>query len=129
MSYQQEPRADHPQRTRVIIIEDEPLIAESLRTVLTEAGFEIAGVARRVEKAVKMIESVACDVALLDANLGGVSASPAAAALRARDLPFLVLSGYTREQLQREFLGGTFIQKPYRTAQLIDGLNAILLKR
>ena len=120
---------DPAEPARVIIVEDEPLVAENLRDDLVEAGFEVVGVAPRVESALKLIEGTGFDVAIIDANLAGTSAAPAAAALSARGLPFMVLSGYAREQLQREFLGGTFIQKPYRTAQLIDGLNAILLKR
>jgi DNA-binding response OmpR family regulator len=129
MSDPRELLGDGPQRGRVIIVEDEPMIAENLRTVVVEAGFEIAGVAGKVEKALKLIENVACDAAILDANLAGVSASPAAAALSARELPFIVLSGYTREQLQREFSKGFFIQKPYRIAELVDCLNAILPPR
>jgi DNA-binding response OmpR family regulator len=117
------------QRARILIVEDEPLIAESLRTVLVEAGFEVAGIAGRVEKALQLIEKVGCDAAVLDANLAGASARPAAAALAAHETPFIVLSGYTREQLQPEFLGGVFIQKPYRASQLIDQLSAILAAR
>ena len=119
---------DRPQGVRVLIVEDEPLIAENLRTTLVEADFVIAGMASKVERALKLVESVDCDVAIVDANLAGVSAGPAAAALSARGRPFIVLSGYTREQLGREFSGGVFIQKPYTTAQLLDGLNGILPK-
>ncbi len=118
-----------PQRDRVLVVEDEPLVAEDLRTVLVEAGFEITGVATRVAKALSLIETVGCDAAIVDANLAGASAAPVAAALSARGLPFVVLSGYMREQLQSEFSGGCFIQKPYRLSELIAGLNAILLKR
>jgi DNA-binding response OmpR family regulator len=120
--------ADNPERVRVLIVEDEPLIAENLRTTLVEAGFEIAGMAARVEKALKLIESGACGAAIVDANLAGASAGPVAKALSARELPFIVLSGYTSEQLPREFSGGLFIQKPYRIAQLVEGLNALVIK-
>jgi DNA-binding response OmpR family regulator len=124
-----EKSVDAPRRARVLIIEDEPLIAENLRAILVDAGFEIAGVAGKVEKALRLIEKTGCDAAIVDANLGGVSAGPAAAALSAGKLPFIVLSGYTREQLPSEFSEAQFIQKPYRPSQLIDGLNAIVPKR
>jgi DNA-binding response OmpR family regulator len=120
---------DAPRRNRVLIVEDEPLVAEDLRAVLVDAGFEIAGVAFRVARALTLIESVGCDAAIVDANLAGVSAVPVAAALSARGLPFVVLSGYTREQLQSEFSGGFYIQKPYRLSELIEGLSSILRKR
>ena len=118
-----------PPRARVLIVEDEPLVAEDLRTVLVDAGFEIAGVAARVGTALSLIETVACDAAIVDANLAGASASPVAAVLSARGLPFIVLSGYTREQLQSEFSGGFFIEKPYRLTEVIDSLSTILPKR
>jgi DNA-binding response OmpR family regulator len=118
-----------PQSARILIVEDEPLVAEDLRTVLVDAGFEITGVAARVATALSLIETVACDAAIVDANLAGASASPVAAVLSARGLPFIVLSGYTREQLQSEFSGGFFIEKPYRLTEVIDSLSTILPKR
>ena len=118
------------QRTfRVLIVEDEPLIALGLEDVLIDAGFEIAGVAGKLDKALELIESGACDVAIVDANLAGVSASPAAVALAARGLPFIVMSGYSREQLQDVFPGAHFIQKPCRPEALIETLNTLLPSR
>ena len=120
---------DPEEPARVIIVEDEPLVAENLRDDLVEAGFEVVGVAPRVESALKLIEGTGFDVAILDANLAGTSAAPAAAALSARGLPFMVLSGYAREQLQREFSEAVYIQKPYRVRKLIDALNSLLHKQ
>jgi DNA-binding response OmpR family regulator len=120
---------DKQQHARILIIEDEPTLARDLQDLLVEEGFEIAGVAGRLEKALALIESVACDAAIVDVNLAGVSASPAASALAARGLPFIVLSGYSRDQVQGAFLGALFIQKPCRPAQLIQALNTIVLKR
>lgn len=114
--------------TRVLIVEDEPMIAFTLQDLLIEAGFEVVGVARRIEKALEQIGSTGFDVAIVDANLAGVSASPAASALAARGLPFIVLSGYSREQLQDAFPGAFFMRKPCRPAQIIQALNTIVLK-
>ena len=114
---------------RVLIIEDEPLIALSLEDVLINAGFQIAGLAGKLEKALALIESGACDVAIVDANLAGVSASPAAIALAALRLPYIVMSGYLPEQMQGDFPGAHFIQKPCRSELLVQTLNALLLDR
>jgi DNA-binding response OmpR family regulator len=114
---------------RVLIVEDEAMIALSLEDILVEAGFQIAGVVARLDKALALIESGACDVAIVDANLDGESASPAAVALAARGLPFIVMSGYLPEQMQGVFPGAHFIQKPCRTELLIQTLNALLLDR
>ena len=119
----------YPEPVRVLIVEDEPLVAENLRADLVDEGFEVVGVAARVESALRLIHGTGFDVAILDANLAGVSAAPAAAALSARRLPFMVLSGYAREQLQREFSDGLYIQKPYRVRKLIDELYSLLRGR
>src|SRR5271154_1650881 len=117
---------DPAEPARVLIVEDEPLVAENLRDDLVEAGFEVVGVAPRVESALKLIEGTGFDVAIIDANLAGISAAPAAAALSARGLPYMVLSGYARGQLQREFSDAVYVQKPYRIRKLIDELNSLL---
>ena len=109
--------------TQVAIFEDEPLIAFALKNMLIDAGFKVVGVAGNLEKALALISSNVFDVALIDANLAGVSASPAASALTARGIPFLVLTGYSREQLPSEFAGAHFMRKPYKSAELIRALR------
>src|SRR5579859_585476 len=101
-------------RARVLIVEDEPMLAFTVEDLLLEAGFEIAGVVGRLAAALTLIEGGACDAAIVDANLAGVSASPAASALAARGIPFIVLSGYLPEQQQGIFPGAIFVQKPCR---------------
>ena len=80
MRLQQLP-VDKKRTVCVLIIEDEPMIALGFEDVLIDAGFQIAGVVGKLEKAMALIESGVCDAAIVDANLGGVSASPAAIAL------------------------------------------------
>ena len=121
--------ADSTQKTRILIVEDEPMIALDLQDLLVDAGFEIAGVAGRLDKALVLIETADFDVAVVDANLAGASASPAAAALVTRGIPFVVLSGYSLAQQQDAFPGGHFIQKPCRPAGLIDALNHLAFQR
>ena len=120
---------DTPQIPRILIVDDEPMIAFDLQDLIIDAGFASAGVVGRLEAALALIESGACDAAILDANLAGVSASPAAAALVARGLPFIVLSGYSAKQHQNTFPGAVFIQKPCRPAHLIQALRSILTAR
>ncbi|MDR3516890.1 MAG: PAS domain S-box protein [Azospirillaceae bacterium] len=119
-------RLDGPHRARILIVEDEPMLAFTLEELLIEAGFEIAGVAGRLETALALIESGVCDAAIIDANLAGVSASPAATALTARGLPFLVLSGYLPSQQHSAFSAALCLQKPCRPDDLIRSLRSIL---
>jgi DNA-binding response OmpR family regulator len=111
---------------RILIVEDEPLIAFEVEQTLTDAGFEIVGVAARVEEALAMIDDGALDAAVLDANLNRVSAAPIAIALTARGLPFVVTTGYTREQLPDGFKAGALIEKPCLPEQIIEALTAVL---
>jgi CheY-like chemotaxis protein len=114
---------------RVLIVEDEPMLAFVLQELLQEDGFVIAGVAARLEPAIAIIESGICDAAVLDANLAGVSAGPAAAALAARGLPYIVLSGYSPDQLPDVFSGALHLQKPCRPERLLEALRGILPAR
>ena len=124
-----QPIAGADKRTvRVLILEDEPLIALSIEDILLDAGFAIAGVATKLENALALIESGACDAAIVDSNLAGVCADPAAIALAARGLPFIVLSGYSQEQMKSPFVGARFLQKPCRPEVLIETLTAVLPK-
>ena len=116
------------QPARILLVEDEPLIALELEELLIEAGFKVA-IAGQLEKALALIEHAAFDAAIIDANLAGVSANPLASALTGRGLPFIVLSGYSSEQLQGKFIGALFMQKPFQPAQLIKALNTIVPKQ
>jgi CheY-like chemotaxis protein len=108
---------------RILVVEDEPTLAYALEECLVEAGFEIAGVAGRLGQALKIIERGDCDGAIIDANLAGVSAGPVASALVALSIPFIVVSGYSREQQQGAFPGARFIQKPCRPDDLLQAVR------
>jgi len=118
------PPNDRP--PRILIVEDEPMLAFVLEEVLIDAGFEVAGVATKLAAALAVIESGGCDAAILDANLGGVSAGPAASALAARGLPCLIVSGYSPDQLPGAFSGVLCLQKPCQPDRLIQALRSIL---
>jgi DNA-binding response OmpR family regulator len=111
---------------RILVIEDEPLIAESIRSDLVDAGFEVVGIAPRLDRAEAMIQEMDFDAAVVDANLAGASAAPAAAALSSRHVPFVVMSGYSPEQLSLEFSRALFLQKPYQTQQLVAHITSLV---
>ena len=78
---------------RVLVIEDEALIAMLLEDQLAELGCEIAGVAARFDDALEKATALAFDVAILDVNLSGKESFPIAEALRARGMPFVFATG------------------------------------
>lgn len=102
------------------------MLAFMLEELLTDAGFEIAGVAMKLEAALAIVARGVCDAALLDANLAGVSSAPAAAALTALGVPFVVLSGYSPEQQKGAFSGALCLQKPCKPERIIQALRGVL---
>jgi DNA-binding response OmpR family regulator len=110
----------------VLIVEDEPVLAFALEETLIDAGFRIAGVATRLEMALAIIQTGVCDAAILDTNLAGVSAAPAAAALVARGVPFIILSGYSPDQQPSAFPAALRLQKPCPPSRLVAALHSIL---
>jgi DNA-binding response OmpR family regulator len=114
------------QHWRILIVEDEPMLAFAIEDTLIDHGFKIAGVAGELAKALAIIESGVCDAAILDVNLSGESAEPAASALASRGLPFLILSGYSSEQQPSAFASALRIQKPCRPDRLIRALRSIM---
>jgi DNA-binding response OmpR family regulator len=115
---------DEP-RTRALIVEDEPMLAFMLEELLIDAGFAVSGIASRLEAALRLIAQGDYDVVILDANLAGVSAAPAASALKARGAPFVVLSGYSADQHKDAFSGSIRLQKPCSAERLIEALRDI----
>lgn len=112
--------------SRVLVIEDEPLVARYLETVLAEAGFEVVGVAASLEKGLAMIDDRAFDIAVLDANLRGKSVAPVAHALRDRGTPFLIVTGYDRSFVSEQFPSAPALQKPLRSTELIHAIRVIV---
>src|SRR4051794_39554580 len=95
------PGIGSPLRGRcVLVVEDEMLVAMELECVLRERGCAVVGPAATVTRALALIDEGRPDAAVLDLNLSGRSALPVAAALNGRDVPFLVVSGYSEPQSQ-----------------------------
>lgn len=111
---------------RLLVVEDEPLVALELVTILADAGAEVTGPAGSVEQALEMISSGAFDGALLDANLHGKSVDAVAAALTRARVPFAFVSGYGPESLPPAFAGATHLLKPFTDAQVLDAASKLV---
>jgi DNA-binding response OmpR family regulator len=84
---------------RVVIIEDEALIALDLEQAINETGCTVVGKAHSLADGLSLLDTLTYDSVVLDANLAGESAEPIARRLEARNKPFLIVSGYSRDQL------------------------------
>ncbi|WP_299961776.1 response regulator [uncultured Roseobacter sp.] len=80
---------------RVLVVEDQMMIAFALKDMLTSMGLECVGPFRSAADALNVLDHGACDFALLDINLGDTDTSePVAQALVELDIPFVFVTGY-----------------------------------
>jgi CheY-like chemotaxis protein len=105
------------------VVEDEFMIGLDIGEQLAEAGFEVVGPALSVTKALQLVADPGCDVAVLDINLGGETSGPIARKLRASGTPFVVVTGYSVDNLPPWFHDAIIVTKPYRIADLVSALR------
>lgn len=113
---------------RVLIVEDETLIAMMLEDLLEGIGCRIAGAAATVAQALDQLAALGgqVDVAVLDVNLGGEKVYPVADALAARGVPFMFATGYGTSGVSDRYPERTVIAKPYRLLTLSQALRSLL---
>jgi DNA-binding LytR/AlgR family response regulator len=98
---------------RILIVEDEFLLAMELETLLQQRGCMVLGPVSSVGQALTTLDGEQPDLALLDVNLKGERATPVAAALHARGVPFVLITGYSVLQLSEpELRAAPRIDKP-----------------
>jgi CheY-like chemotaxis protein len=108
---------DTPGR-RVLLVEDEAMIAMLVEDMLEDLGHELVTVATRLEEAVAAAGSGSVDLAILDLNLGGVLTYPVADALAVRGIPFIFATGYGNAGLAEAYSAWPTLQKPFTTEAL-----------
>lgn len=104
---------------RILLIEDEPLVAMDLEELIRGAGCRIAATAATVAAARDAVETTPCDAALLDANLGGEAVDEIAAALTRKGIPFAFATGHGRDALPAAFREAPLIGKPFEPEQVL----------
>jgi PAS domain S-box-containing protein len=112
---------------RILVVDDEPLIAMDIVSILEEEGCEIVGPASTLQKALDLVETGKADAALLDANLAGEPVDTLAMALTRRQVPFSFVSGYGRENLPEAFNHAMLIKKPFQRQELIEAVQRMVL--
>jgi DNA-binding response OmpR family regulator len=96
---------------KLLLVEDNFLVAEHMREMLERHGCDVVGPAPRVTRALELVqEAEALDGAMLDLNLNGELCFPVARALAARGVPFLFLTGYE---------AGAIIPEEFETAPIV----------
>ena len=113
---------------RVLVVEDEFLVATVIEDMLESAGCVVSGPIPRVAEALDAVEHGTYNAAILDVNLGGDRIDPVADALSQRNIPFAFVTGYGASALPNEHADRPRLCKPFKMADLL-GTLANLLKR
>lgn len=112
-------------RLRVLVVEDEMLVAMNIEDMLLDLGHEVAGLASRLEPALSLASEGRFDLAMLDVNLAGQPSFPVADILIARGIPFLFATGYGAKGIAPAYRGHPVLQKPFRERDLGEALMRI----
>ncbi|PZW44915.1 response regulator receiver domain-containing protein [Humitalea rosea] len=107
---------------RVLVVEDEALVAMLVEDALLDAGAEVLGPVRSVPEALALMAKQVPDAAVLDVNLDGVPSTPIADALAAAGVPFIVATGYGIDGLPPGHAGVLVLAKPYDPVALTQAL-------
>jgi DNA-binding response OmpR family regulator len=113
---------------RVLIVEDEWLIARDHEQILTAAGHIAVGPVATVAKAVALMEAEQVDIALLDFQLGSQTSAPLAQQLVQRGIPFIVVTGHSGADLSAEFASGLIVAKPASPQQLLSAIELLAIQ-
>ena len=111
---------------RILLVEDEAMIAMLVEDMLLDSGASVIGPAGGVKDALAAISSnEAIDGALLDVNLGGEQSFEVADALTGRGIPFIFVTGYGGAGVRERYPDAQTLQKPFVTSDLEEALATL----
>lgn len=111
---------------RVLILEDEYLLASALQDAVEQMGAQVIGPFSRVQQALQSIdEGRVPDVGLLDVNLGSEYSYPLADALAERGIPTVLITGYDTSALPEAYRSLSYLRKPFDLASITAALDRL----
>jgi len=111
---------------RILLIEDECLIAMMVEDILTDLGCEVIGPATCIEEALTIVRTETFDAAIVDVNLNGQKSFPVADALAARGVPWIFSTGHDKKPLKDLYPNSMVVRKPFQKADLTNALQVLL---
>ncbi|PPD13571.1 MAG: hypothetical protein CTY25_14710 [Methylobacterium sp.] len=113
---------------RILVVEDEMMIAMLIEDILGDHGCRIVGPASRVAVALRLLAEEAVDIALLDVNLNGEDSYPIADELARRGIPYVFATGYGAGSVRLGYAPCAVLQKPFDPAELCACLADVAAK-
>jgi CheY-like chemotaxis protein len=106
------------QDLRILVVEDEMMVAMLMEDLLELFGCKFVGPAASIPQALLLISTEAIDGAMLDVNLAGHSIYPVADELARRGIPFIFVTGYGNQELEGDYNYRPRLPKPFRRLEL-----------
>ena len=103
---------------RILVVEDEALVAMALCATLGDLGYVVVGPYSRISEAIGALRTNSIDAAILDINLGGEMVYPLADVLADARIPFVFVTGYGAEEIRHRYDRIPILQKPIETDAL-----------
>lgn len=117
---------DRPQPIRILLVEDEAMIALLVEDMVADFSGELVATAARLDDAVAQASEREFDLAILDLNLAGTFTYPVADVLRRRGIPFVFATGYGTSGLAPGYENEVTLQKPFVADELEKVIRKIL---
>ncbi len=112
---------------RVLLVEDEPLVAHDLASILEAANFTVIGPAGSVAEALAHLKRHDCEAGVLDIYLRNETSEAIAETLLQRSIPFVVVSAYLANQQPQIFSHAPRVPKPVSAKSLVSALNELMM--
>ena len=110
---------------RILVVEDEFLIAMHIVDILEDDGYQVVGPVGTLVEAVDIATGGDLDGALLDININGGRVDHVADILDRRGVPFMFVSAYSRDHLPKNFIDATLVNKPFDDRALMQEVRRI----
>lgn len=114
---------------RVLVVEDDMMIALLIEDMLIDLGHEVIDLAMRLPRAEELAKSADFDLAILDVNLDGRKSFPVADILADRGIPFLFATGYGASGIEPAYAGSPVLTKPFLAGDLQAAIGRLVAQR
>jgi CheY-like chemotaxis protein len=112
-------------KLRVLVVEDEAMIAMLVEDMLIELGHTVIAMASRMRDAIDLAQNGMFDWAILDVNLDGQPSYPVAEILKERGVPFAFATGYGAKGLDTKYRAAPLLAKPFMITELEKLLSKV----